>query len=334
MSARVRAIRTLAALCYHTRALRVLRAVAGRFRAGSAFPILVFHRVNDDGDPFFPSLPTSVFAARMEHIVRHYVVLPLDELVVRLAGGCVPSNALALTFDDGYRDTLSHAAPILARHGLPATVFLATGYIGTREMPWYDVLAGAIKTGRRDYVNLPGARALPLGSEPERLRALGAALRHLKSLADTDRRRAVARMVADLEGDDVAGQKRVMLTWDEVGALRGLGFSIGAHTVTHPIMARTTPEEAWEEIHGSKTAIERRLGVQVTGFAYPNGAPEDYDEASVHFVKQAGFAWAVTTRRGLNRSSTPMFELRRGGPWEQHLPTYALKLAHYHLTGA
>jgi peptidoglycan/xylan/chitin deacetylase (PgdA/CDA1 family) len=246
----------------------------------------------------------------------------------------VPSNALALTFDDGYRDTLSHAAPILARHGLPATVFLTTGYIGTAEMPWYDLLATAIKNARREQLSLPREQPLPLGSVPQRLQALQAALRHLKRLADSDRRRAVAAIVADLQPDGLPGQKRVMLNWDEVEALRGLGFSMGAHTMTHPIMSRTTPEEAWEEIEGSKTAIERRLGVPVTGFAYPNGGVDDYNETSVRLVRRAGFDWAVTTRRGLNRSTTPLLELRRGGPWEQHLPTYALKLAHYHFTGA
>ena len=102
------------------------------------FPILTFHRVNDDDDPFLPSMPTAVFAARMAHIARHYRVLAVEDLVERVRQGTAPRNALALTFDDGYRDNLSHAAPILAQHGLPATIFLATGYIGTPDVPWFD----------------------------------------------------------------------------------------------------------------------------------------------------------------------------------------------------
>src|SRR5262249_2044625 len=127
--------------------------------------------------------------------------------------------------------------------------------------------------------------------------------------------------------------KRLMLSWDEVDALRGLGFSIGAHTVTHPVLSRLSPERAWEEIHGSKVAIEKVLGDAVHAFAYPNGGPEDYDSTVTRLVRDAGFGCALTTRRGLNNADTPLLELRRGGPWEHHLPTFALKLGYYAATG-
>ena len=128
-------------------------------------------------------------------------------------------------------------------------------------------------------------------------------------------------------------QKRVMLSWDEVDALRGLGFSIGAHTVNHPILSRVEGEAAWREIRGSKDTIERALGVPIRGFAYPNGGVGDYSAETVRLVERAGFTCAVTTRRGLNTTRTPRFELRRGGPWEQHLPTFAIKLAYYQVAG-
>jgi peptidoglycan/xylan/chitin deacetylase (PgdA/CDA1 family) len=128
--------------------------------------------------------------------------------------------------------------------------------------------------------------------------------------------------------------KRLMLSWDEVDALRGLGFSIGAHTVTHPILSRLTADRAWEEIHGSKAAIEKVLGEPVRGFAYPNGRADDYTETVTQLVRDAGFTCAVTTRRGPNDTRTPVLELRRGGPAEYHLPAYALMLAYYRAVGA
>jgi peptidoglycan/xylan/chitin deacetylase (PgdA/CDA1 family) len=127
--------------------------------------------------------------------------------------------------------------------------------------------------------------------------------------------------------------KRLILDWEEADALRGLGFSIGAHTIDHPILSRVAPEAAWRQIDGSKAEIERQLGVAVRAFAYPNGGRDDYDRTTVDLVARAGFSCAVTTRRGLNNPRTPVFELHRGGPWEQDLPTYALKLAYYHLAG-
>jgi peptidoglycan/xylan/chitin deacetylase (PgdA/CDA1 family) len=333
MNGRTRAVRALSTAVYRSGLIGPMAAMAGRLRGAASVPILTFHRVNDEQDPFFPSLSTGVFSARMEHIARHYVVLPIEDLADRLRDGRAPSNALALTFDDGYRDSLTHAAPILARYGLPATIFLTTGYVGTSEMPWYDLLALGLKTTRREAVSLRTGEQLPLHSTGERLGALQATLRHLKTLPDEARRRVVGRMIDDLAPSAPAEEKRLRLSWGEVDALRGLGFSIGAHTVNHPILSRVEADAAWREIHGSKETIERMLGARVRGFAYPNGGADDYSPETVRLVERAGFTCAVTTRRGLNTTRTPRFELRRGGPWEQHLPTFAIKLAYYQVAG-
>lgn len=333
MNGRTRVVRALSTAVYRSGLIGPMAAMAGRLRGAASVPILTFHRVNDQQDPFFPSLSTGVFSARMEHIARHYVVLPIEDLADRLRDGRAPSNALALTFDDGYRDSLTHAAPILARYGLPATIFLTTGYVGTSEMPWYDLLALGLKTTRREAVSLRTGEQLPLHSTGERLGALQATLRHLKTLPDEARRRVVGRMIDDLAPSAPAEEKRLMLSWGEVDALRGLGFSIGAHTVNHPILSRVEADAAWREIHGSKETIERMLGARVRGFAYPNGGADDYSPETVRLVERAGFTCAVTTRRGLNTTRTPRFELRRGGPWEQHLPTFAIKLAYYQVAG-
>jgi peptidoglycan/xylan/chitin deacetylase (PgdA/CDA1 family) len=324
----------LSTVLYRSGLLGPVSGAIGLARRVKGFPVLGFHRVNDDDDPFMPALPTALFAARMEHIARHYTVLTVEDLVERLRHGRVPRKALALTFDDGYRDNLTHAAPILARYGLPATIFLTTGHIGRSEMLWFDRLALALKTTVRPQLTLTRQIVLPLGSTAERLRALQAALGHLKNLPDAERRSALDQFLIELDGERLDGPKRLMLSWDEVGALQGLGFSIGAHTVTHPILSRLSSEEAWREINESKLAIERALGTRPQAFAYPNGGAEDVNELTVGLVRDAGFSCAVTTRRGLNTSTTPLLELRRGGPWERHLPTYALKLARYHQTGA
>ena len=334
MSIRSRTIGALSSALYHGGLMKPVTAAAGRVRAPRGFPILTFHRVNDEQDPFFPSRPTAVFAARMEHIARHYVVLPVEELVERMQSGRVPPNALALAFDDGYRDNLTHAAPILARHGLPATIFLVTGCVGTPEMLWFDQLALAFKTATRRHVSLAEGRVLPLGSTAERLEALAAALHHLKRLPDADCHRRVEQLIRALRPGLPERPKRFMLTWDEVEALRGLGFSVGAHTVSHPILSRLTPDRAWREIQGSKAAIEKTLGLTVRAFAYPNGGPDDYNETATRLVREADFTCAVTTRHGLNGSATPPLELRRGGPSEHHLPTFAVKLACYQLAGS
>jgi peptidoglycan/xylan/chitin deacetylase (PgdA/CDA1 family) len=303
-------------------------------RKAPAFPILAYHRVNDENDPFFPSLPTEVFERHMAFVARAYVVLPLEELVARMSRNAVPRNALAVTLDDGYRDNLTHAAPVLSRYGLSATVFLATGFIGTGEVPWFDRVALAFKTARASAFRAPWGATVRLESRAARLAALADVLAHLKGQPDEDMRRAVDGLLETLHVGDESGFKGWMLDWDDVHALGGLGLGIGAHTVSHPILSRVSSERAWAEIDGSRAMIAAAYGRAPRAFAYPNGKRADYTPAVADLVRRAGFTCAVATRFGVNTAATPRYDLRRGGPWEQHLPTFALKLALYRLTEA
>ena len=333
MSLREATLRGVSSALYHTGLIGPIARSVARAHRKPHVPILPLHRVNDDNDPFMPAMPTAMFAARMAHIARHYHVLTVEDLAQRLQEGRAPHNALAITFDDGYRDNLTHAAPILSRLGLPATIFLVTGYIDTPRALWFDRLAMAFKSGTARRVELSDGRILALTTEKERLAALSAAWALLKLLPDDERSSSLEQLIQTLRAVPER-PKRLMLGWDEVNALRGLGFSIGAHTVTHPIMSRLTQSQVRDEVYGSKAAIEKGVGASVRAFAYPNGQPADYSEAVTQVVREAGFTCAVTTKRGLNDANTPVLELRRGGPWEKHVPTYALKLAYYHATGA
>jgi peptidoglycan/xylan/chitin deacetylase (PgdA/CDA1 family) len=264
-------------------------------------------------------------------LAGNYRVFAVEELVERMRRGAVPRNAIAITFDDGYRDNLTHAAPILARHGVPATIFLATGFIGTAEVPWYDRVAVAFKTTRESAWSAPWGARVPLGTTAERVRATEQTLAYLKRHPDDELRGAVDQLESALGAGDSQSLKNLMLRWDDVQALLGLGFSIGAHTVSHPILSRVSAERAWAEIAGCRQAIEAATGRAPRAFAYPNGTAEDYTPAVADMVRRAGFTCAVTTRFGMNTRATPPWELRRGGPWETHLPTFAFKLAWYRL---
>lgn len=306
--------------------------VAGYARRVPAFLVLKYHRVNGDADPFFPALAPEVFERHMALIARTYVVLPVEELVERMGRGTLPRHALAITFDDGYRDNLTHAAPILARYGLPASIFLTTGLIGASEVPWFDRVAEAFKVTRADAYRAPWGQVLPLGTVAARLAGLSRVLEYMKERPDDELRRRVEALLGELGMTEETRTKNSMLNWDDVHALAGLGFRIGAHTVTHPILSRVSRDRAQAEIRESRAMIATACGHAPRAFAYPNGGPADYTEMVSGLVREAGFTCAVTTRFGVNTPQTPPYELRRGGPWEPHVPTFALKLAFYRLT--
>jgi peptidoglycan/xylan/chitin deacetylase (PgdA/CDA1 family) len=326
---RTRLVQAVATGLYHGGLSRALAWAVAYTDRRPAFPILTYHRINDDDDPFFPAVPTAVFDRHMAHVARTYRVMTVEALVERMQRGGVPRNALAITFDDGYRDNLTHAAPILLRHGLPATIFLATGFVGSGEAPWFDRLALAFKLGTAGALEASWGDTLGLESTTARLRALDRTLAVAKTMPDDDRRRAVEEILEALGGPNESGFKNLMLSWDDVHALAGMGFSIGAHTVSHPILSRVSAQRARMEIVGSRTMIESACGVAPKAFAYPNGRPADYTGAIVQAVREAGFTCAVTTRGGVNTAATSPWELHRGGPWEHDLPTFAMKLAIY-----
>ena len=326
-------VRWAAAGLYRAGLLHPLARAAGVVARPPAFQVLTYHRVNKDADPFLAAVPTDVFEAHMAYVASTHTVLPVEELVERAARRRLPRNALAITFDDGYRDTLTEAAPVLRRLGLPATVFLTTGLVGTGAVSWFDRLALAFKLTRVAALTVP-AGSFALTSTDERLRTLDAVLAHLKGLADSERSRSVEAILDALGAPDDGSLADLMLTWDDVHALRMSGFSIGAHTVSHPVLSRVPPTRARVEIEQSRDAITAACGQAPRSFAYPNGRAGDYTETVKTLVREAGFTCAVTTVFGLNTERTCPFELRRGGPWERDLPTFALKLSGYRLAGA
>jgi len=309
------------------RPLSVLLAYAGR----ASFPVFTYHRVNDDDDPFFPATPVRVFEQRIAYLARTCTVFTVEALVQRMRRGSVPRNAVAITFDDGYRDNLTNAAPILGRYAVPATIFLATDAIGTGRALWFDRLALAFRDTALEAVMTPWQEPVETSTRGQRLAALDRSLGVLKGMEDQQRRRALDELLTRLGPVDESPLRRVMLSWEDVHALRGIGFSIGAHTVDHPILSRTQHSAARTQIVESRRAIDRACGQTPEAFAYPNGSADDYNSEVVGLVREAGFTCALTTRFGVNMATTPPWELRRGGPWETEMPTFTFKLAQMRL---
>ena len=270
----------------------------------------------------------------MAFIARTYVVLTLEELVERMARGALPRNALAITFDDGYRDNLTHAAPILARYGLPATIFVSTGFIGTGDVPWFDRMALAFKTTRADAYRAPWGEQLGLATTEARRASLGRILERMKGLSDDELRSTVERVCLELGVTGESAFKNVMLSWDDVHALGGLGFSVGAHTVTHPILSRVSRARAEAEIRGSRAMIEAACGQEPRAFAYPNGGPADYTEMICGwFVMPASCARSPRGSASI-RPRRPGTSSGGADPGRITCPTFALKLAGYRLAEA
>lgn len=296
--------------------------------------ILYFHRVNDDNDPFFPSISTELFEQEMRFVARQYKVVSLTEMLAGLESGA-PGKLLAITFDDGYQDNYRHALPVLERYGLPATVFLTTGVIDSGEPLWFEQLALALKKTKREYIDLEFdiPRRFRTQTQAERLDANDRIFRLLRSCPDRERREWLAGILRQLgvQDDERHGK---MLTWDEIRLMQGRRIEFGGHTVTHPFISKLSSEQIAWEASECKRRIEAELQAPVDHFAYPNGREEDFGPENKDLIRTAGYKAAFTTIWGPNHRSTDRMELRRGGPWEEHAAVFAYKLDWYELVDA
>ena len=247
-----------------------------------------------------------VLRAQLALLARHGLApVTVSAGLARLAAG-EPRRTVAMSFDDGYADNVRRALPLLASCGAQATFFLTAGLIEQRRAPWWDELAHLLTATRVDRLE-QGGRTHGLADEAGRRRALGALLPAFRVPPAAHRELL----------DDLAGRLGVadpapceLATWEECAELRAAGMEVGAHTLTHPLLSTLSAAEQAAEIGGSFDLVGLRLGVRPRGLAYPGG---DHDAASITAAREAGAAWAVTTRAGENLPGAPAFELRRRG---------------------
>lgn len=252
---------------------------------------------------------------------QYYRFVSLDQAVTMLTGEApmLPFSAV-LTFDDGYRNNVTHALPILQRHGIPAIFFLATGHIERREPFWYDRLDYAIqhlkkeqvvRFGGRDFLFHPGQNEL-LHSTFSKLRfAVKSDQRYYKNniqdvgkIADLLEGNAGCRLADIFEEDHYTA----VMSWEEARKAADAGISMGSHTVDHLLLDRLDERTVRRQLCDSKQIIESRLGMPCRHLCYPNS---NWSEQVVSLSCSAGFVAAVTTQHGFASSDDNLLTLPR-----------------------
>ena len=301
-----------------------------RFRNAAKNRILTYHK-------FDPSFMASL-DRQCEHIRRYYNPVSLDAVAGFVRGGeSLPRNSVAVTVDDGYRDFYLHGYPVFARHGIPVTVFLMTGFLDGNVRPWWDQLKYAF-----DRTPLASAE-VRVGSGPgnrfsfsdavSRQNAADATADLLKALPNSERVAFLAGLPRLLEVEIPANLPWAPMTWNEVRQMVSKGVSMGAHTTTHPILASLASEdEIRDEIEGSRDRLRAELGEAPAHFSYPNGLAGDIDKRVRQIAENSGFQTAVSAMPGLNGPREDPFMLKRlSMDPEIDIPYFSRRLAGFRL---
>jgi peptidoglycan/xylan/chitin deacetylase (PgdA/CDA1 family) len=319
-----------------------LRRRLARHRRNSHEPsalILAYHQVAElRSDPWALSVTPRRFAEHLEVLREHTHPIRLQQLSQALLQGNLPDRSVTVTFDDGYADNLHNAKPMLERYGIPATVFVVTGYTGREREFWWDELDRLLLQPG----TLPAALSLSLDGGAYRWELGGAthygeeasrryqgwraweeapSLRHalysslwelLQPLTEGEQQLLLGQLLAWTGAEPAGRSTHRCLSLDEVAALtQGKLVEVGAHTVTHPALSTLPAASQWDEILKSKAWLEEVLGSPVDTFAYPYGKQPDYTAETVSIVREAGFSCACSNFAGVVERSSDPFQLPR-----------------------
>jgi peptidoglycan/xylan/chitin deacetylase (PgdA/CDA1 family) len=294
----------------------------------------MYHQVDDIPiDPWELAVHPKHFEQQLHHLKRHYNVIPLRDLYANDSSGKIKNKSVVITFDDGFRDNFVNAKPLLEKYNLPASFFITTSAIEKGTLYWWDELQKILL----EAPALPSTLVLSirneklefdLSDEAQLTEKLREEIRqwYYGQLLTNKRLQLYLKLWEEMKPLSHSEQQDVLLKlrqWSSLESIEGPKimslkqlqelrqnslFTIGAHTLHHPMLAARPEQEQIIEIAESKRILERWLGKSITSFAYPYG---NYNSITKSAVEKSGFVNALCTAPKVVTNSSDVFELPR-----------------------
>jgi len=282
--------------------------------------IFTYHRIFPKQEDWWSVSYTypEEFEHQINFINKHFKVLSLKELLELSNNGKLFTETYkrtaVITFDDGYKDNYIYAYPILKKYNIPATMFLATGFIDKNRVYWWDRVGYIFYHSQKKEIDLGDLGKFSLTSPNEKSNSLKRLLSKLKSLPDQTKEVIIDNLkkISKVEIPFSLG-KDLMLSWEEIQDMTLNHIEFGAHTVNHPILTNIPLEQAEKEIIKSKQILEAKLQKNIKAFSYPNGKEKDFNDDMIAILAKSGFEYAVTTIQGFigKRNARNVYRLKR-----------------------
>ena len=286
-----------------------------RFWTRKQILIVLYHHVGPPQDPFEPAVSAGCFERQMHFLREHFQVVSLAEaLRIKDEKLATPRPLAVITFDDGYRDNLETAYPILKKHDLPAAFFLAAGSIGNREPMWTSRVETMFRNALPQSLRLQTVsppQGYVLGNPESRMKVCYQIKSHMKRVPDAQRVMILEELEEKVKISDQekAGADSEMLSWEEVRVLsRDPLVTLGSHSVSHRMLANLPPSEAEIEMRESREKIESEIGRPVLFFSYPGNS---HNLELQKAARRAGYQAALMVEQCLNSFQEDDYALKR-----------------------
>jgi peptidoglycan/xylan/chitin deacetylase (PgdA/CDA1 family) len=264
--------------------------------------VFMYHGVAEDPLPNLKFTSRHSFLKHLDVLERHFNVVPLTDVLRFIEDGHpLPRHAVALTFDDGYRNVLEVAAPELARRGMRATIFVcSSAWRGVGGLLWFDEVDAIIVGATRRVPFVVAGQRYDPAAEPNAFALADAVKRQLKRLPQSLRNEAIAALRETLVSDPSEERPMALANPAELRRLEELGIELGGHTSHHIVLAAEDEDTQRREIFDDFRALtELRSGRPPEAFAYPNGRRADITPSSLRLAREAGYRLAVFTEEAV-----------------------------------
>lgn len=294
-----------------------------RFLHRDSVLVLTYHDILPpgfpEGDPLFGmTVSTAEFEWQLDYLCRRYSPINLQQFVDWISGVApLPPRPLLLTFDDGHKNNVQFALPLLAKRRLPAVCFCLTAYLGQRSLTWVEEGYYRILHSPAVSWQMTSGESHPLTTPAERTAACTQFFRRFRTIAEDAQANEFENLRRQLPVEFDLGRfpgRFDFMDEHDLQQLRQSGIEIGAHTASHPILATVSEERSRMEMIGSKSRIEAATKADARAFAYPFGMPGiDFLPRDAAIAKQGGFSVAFAAHDGFARRASDPFAIPRFG---------------------
>jgi len=278
--------------------------------------VLMYHGLVADDDALegWSFVRASEFERQMAYLSEHCEVISLSQ-ALREKGNLSRRKRAVITFDDGYASNYHIAFPILKKYGFPATVFVATRFIETGDMFWYDKVSAAVRHWKERTVDLTGwglgVFELRGGEGPARWADTQRILTRMKELAADGREEIANHLIAICKDANFRAPAYEPLSPAMLAEMTASGLiEIAAHTHGHEMLIQLSPGEMRETLQRANSLIAHWIGGPPKSFSYPNG---DFNDAVKLCVREVGYACALTTENGEWMENSDPLQIPRVG---------------------
>jgi peptidoglycan/xylan/chitin deacetylase (PgdA/CDA1 family) len=285
----------------------------------------LFHRVSDDKDALWPPMTPVLFDKIIGKLVKKYEIVNLENFLGQKISGPLRKPVATILFDDGYKDNIEYAAPVLKKNNCLASFYVVTDCINRNIPTWTYLVDHILQQTKTSTINLY------LDNIPEELKQVEVADKTkisrikpwMKKLSNSSRVVIVNSILNQCQ--DVQLPENKMMNWEDLRQLKEAGFTIGSHSHTHPMLAALESEkEIEEELSVSAGIIRDKLGERPLTISYPIGS---FDERVIRLSLETGYHWGLGVEQRVYRHgqdplmAIPRIELYQEPWWKVRLRT-------------